>query len=423
MKILFVTKAPVNKSISSGNTFLNVFEGISDVECASVFMSNGLPDTCIKKAFRITEKMILKRLLLRSKTVGDEELKRYSGENVMDNHAVRFAKKNRWTIFFWLQNLIWSFPVWKSGKLKTFLDEYQPDVIVSLLNDSQPMNRLVRYIVQYTKKPLMLYAWDDNYTVKSVGKSILKRLWRLRCRVSMRKTIKISSKLYVISKIQKQDFELWFGKDCKILTKSADFSRSPLLKQEYGKPLQLIYTGNIGLNRWKSLHLIVQALRRLNEEGTKAVLRIYTGNYCDETVKAALNVENCSRLMGSVSAEEVKTLQEEADILVHVESLDKADCAKIRQSFSTKLVDYFKATRPILAVGPDGIASMEHLKENDCAMTAKDVDTIYRHLVAVTENPRLLNTFALKAYECGKSCHDKQAMSALLAEGLHSITQ
>lgn len=421
MKVLFVSQSPINASISVGNTFLNVFEGFENVEFGSLYSKNGLPDVRVKDAFRINEKMILKSFL--GKTVGETVNGRYNGEKVVDNKATGFAKRKRWTIFFWLQNLIWRWPSWKSKKLKAFLTEYNPDVIFTLLSDSFPLNRMIRFTQKYTKKPLFLYAWDDNYSMKTSGKSPFKKINRLISRKNMRKTVKKVSQFYVISQIQKIEYEAWFQRECKILTKSEDFSLEPCFKERFESPLRFVFTGNLGMNRWKSLAMIARVLQRINNDDVKAQLYIYSGNELTDEMRKALNVEGSSFFMGSVPADQVIGLQADADVLVHVEGLDKKSRNEVHQSFSTKLVDYFKAARPILAVGPRGVASIEHLRENNCAILAETEEELFDGLSSIVNAPEKLQILANNAYNCGKKHHDKSLMKEMLKTDIYQACE
>ena len=421
MKILFISQSPINASVSVGNTFLNIFEGIENVEFGSIYSKSGLPDARIKDAFRVDEKMLVKALF--GKKVGETVIARYDGEMVLDGKVASFAKRKRWTIFFWGQNLIWRLPFWKSQRLKSFLDDYNPDIIFTVLSDSIPLNRIIRFVQNYTHKPLALYAWDDNYSMQTSGASPLKKLNRLICRASMRKTVKKASQFYVISQIQKTEYEAWFQHDCKILTKSEDFSSVPCFKTNFGKPLRFVFTGNIGMNRWKSLGMIARVLKRINSEGIKAQLYIYSGNMLTTEMQTMLQVENTSFFMGRVPANEIACLQEEADVLVHVEGLDKKSQREVHQSFSTKLVDYFKAARPILAVGPQNVASIEHLRENNCAFLAETEEELFEGLLTFLDDYEKLHILARNAYECGKKNHDKTFMKQMLERDMLQLCE
>lgn len=423
MNILFISMSPIHKGMNIGNTFLNILEGVPDVTFSSVYTKGGAPDKSIKNAFQINEKMILKKFLHQTESAGKVIEARNDKENADNSRFVTFAKKKRFTVFFWAQALVWKLPFWKSTALKRFLDETKPDILFTLLSDSPVLNQLIQYIQEYTEKPLVVYAWDNNYTLKMGAVSPLRRLNRVINRVYMRKTVQKAKQLYVISEIQKQDYEKAFGVPCKILTKSADFSGDPPVKPQYNSPLQLVFTGNIGTNRWKSLALIAEALEQINQNGVRAQLRIYTATPRTAKMEKALQKGKSSFIMGSIPASEVQKTQADADVLVHVEALDLKNKLAVRQSFSTKLVDYFKAARPILAVGPHDVASIDHLIRNDCALTAETVGEVRQAIESVLDNPDKLRDLSKKAYACGKKNHETTVMHQMLQTDLEKIVK
>lgn len=423
MKILFISMSPIHKGVSIGNTFLNVLEGMPDVTYFSVYTKGGAPDKSIQRAFQINEQMILKKLLRQTGSVGRVVDERYEKNESETSHLVTLVKKKRFTVFFWAQALVWQLPFWKSKALNQFLEEAKPDVLFTILSDSPVLNRLIQYIQAFTKKPLMVYAWDNNYTLKMGAVSPLRRLNRHINRIYMRKTVRHAAQMYVISDVQKRDYEKAFGRPCKVLTKSDDFSGEPPIKTQYNSPLQLVYTGNIGTNRWKSLAMIVAALRKLNQNHVRAQLRIYTATPLTKKMRVALDVPGTSFLMGSVSASEIPAIQSDADMLVHVEALDRKNRLAVRQSFSTKLVDYFKAARLIFAVGPRDVASIQHLIDNDAAVVASNQSEIYIKLKKIIETPQIIADYGKKAYECGRKHHNKEAMQSMLKEDLVRIAR
>ena len=174
--------------------------------------------------------------------------------------------------------------------------------------------------------------------------------------------------LYAISEVQRKDYQKSFSRHWNLLTKGADFSETPDIKMQYNMPMQLIYTGNIALNRWKSLKMIADVLESINQEGVCAQLRIYTGTSVTAAMHRALNRGESSFLMGSIPSSEVPDIQKNADMLVHVEAFDLKNRLTVRQSFSTKIVDYLKSARPIIVVGPKNVASIDHLIRNGCAV-------------------------------------------------------
>ncbi len=422
MRVLFVSASPLQKELSIGNTFLNLFSDFDDVEMASICTKSGVPDEKITQCFCITEKMLIRNLLKKGHAGKILDLKRIRQENGTKFNALapentkgmRFIKTQRWSIFFWIQNLIWQVGKWKSKELKTFIEEFQPDVVFTLLSDKKFLNRLILYVFQIANAKKIVYAWDNNYSLKRLSFSPFDWISHLTNRRYMRKVVAETDVLYVISDVQKADYEKAFKKPCSVITKAADFSQDAPLKASYGDPLQLVYTGNINGNRWKTLNLIARSLKMINKTDIKAELRIYTGSFVTKKMEKALNIDRCSYIMGSVSASEVLNIQREADILVHAEALDLKNKLAVRQSFSTKLVDYMKSARPIFAVGPKDVASVKYFIDHDCAMVASSAGEVYEELLTYINDHDELSALAQKSYDCGKNnCSRDRIISGL----------
>ena len=427
MRVLFVSSSPLKKEISIGNTFINLFSGMENVELASIYTRAGAPDSEISQAFCVTEKMIINNIFKKS-SVGkrvdmtEEHGKEESALANNETKGVRFAKSKRWTVLFWMQDLVWKIGRWKkSEELNDFIKDFKPDVVFTVLSNACYLNNLILHTVKVSGAPLVLYAWDNNYSLKQFMFSPLRWIKHFIDRRSMRKVAKKADLFYVISEVQKQDYEKAFKKECRVLTKGADFDRQMPAAKEDNEILQLVFTGNIGMNRWKSLGHIANVLERINENGVKAQLRIYTGNPMTKKMEKALNKGESSFVMGSVSSSEALKIQENADFLVHVEAQDLKNKLLVRQSFSTKLVDYFSWAKPIVAYGPKGVASIEHLIRNDCAAVADNENELYEKLLNLINDKTKREELAKNAWLCGKKNHNKKDIQSELRESLEAL--
>lgn len=418
MKILIVSNTPWSKENSFGNSFSNIFEGIPDLEFANISCRTVTDlDPIVSACFEISEKSLLKHLKDKRSPSGkkiDIEALKNCKKSAEESNIKTFARKKRWQVLFWARDIIWTLGRWKSQELLDFIDDFKPDLIFQPVYYSSYLNDIACFIQEYTNVPMLGYISDDCYTLRQFSLSPLYWIDRLHKRKKVKKTIEKCKILYVISEIQKRDYEKAFGVPCKILTKSADFTEPPQLKTSYNTPLQLVFTGNIGTNRWKSLAVIAQALQELNQNGTKAELRIYTATPLTAKMQKALQIDGASYLMGTVPASAIPQIQSEADMLVHVEAMDLKNKLAVRQSFSTKLVDYFKAARPILAVGPKDVASIDHLLQNNCALVADNAADLAVMLSDCLENPKRLHTLVENAFLCGKRHHDAAQMKEML---------
>ena len=425
MKILVISNSPWDDSNSFGSTFSNFFQGVDKVNIASVYLSGGKPKTeACSRFFQISEKALARSILKRKNGAGEEVFiseEETSPSTKKGSFIINFARKKRWTLFFWMRELLWSLGKWKTKGLDEFIDSFKPDLIVLPTYSYSYINKLALYIQKKWKLPMVSYVSDDEYTLRQFSLSPLYWINRIYQRKWVKRGIENSEILYTISKIQKETYEKCFKTPCKVLTKSDDFTGEPNLKDSYGKPFRIIYTGNIGSNRYKSLSIIAKALSELNDKEPIAEMEIYTATPLTKRMQKALNVKSASKIVGKVSSKEVKKLQSEADILVHVEAMDLKNRLLVRQSFSTKLVDYFKCARPILAVGPKTVASLSHLIENDCAMVCSSIEEVKTAIKKAVEDKNYLTKLSLKAYECGAKNHNRNVMQKEFIQDLEKI--
>lgn len=426
MRILFVSSSPIRKEISIGNTFLNLFSDMENVEFASIYTRAGQPDPAVSQCFCITEKMLIKNLFGKGQSGKKMDFATCADAKqgmASDSKSVSFAKRHRWTMLFWLQDFVWRVGRWKTKALQEFIEEYQPDVVFTVLSSTAFLNRLILHVKQVAKVPLIVYAWDDNYSMKRVMFSPLRWIHHILGRRSMRRMVKHAEQLYVISGVQKEDYEKAFKRECKVLTKGADFSGEPPVQSAHNEPLQLLYTGNIGLRRWESLASIARVLEKINKEGVKAQLRIYSGNALTEKMQKALNRGESSFFMGSVPGTAVAGLQAEADILVHVEPMNIKSRLLVRQSFSTKLVDYFHQGKAIVAYGPKNVASIAHLIKHEAAVFADTEEKLEAQLTELFASPERLEEYARRAWACGKEKHRRDVIQKMLMTDLQNAVQ
>ena len=234
----------------------------------------------------------------------------------------------------------------------------------------------------------------------------------------MRKTAALASDLFVISDIQKRDYEKIFSMECKVITKGADFSKREEKPVLHNNPLKILYAGNLALGRAETISNITKALEKINRDGKKAELRIYSATPLTDEQKKTMADSSNSFFMGSVSALEVQKLQSEADILVHAESFKEEYFNLIHYSFSTKLVDCFHSAKCIFAVGPEKAASIDCLIKNDAAVVAKSNDEIYEKLNLLINDKELIDAYAEKSWQYGKKSFDIKDIQELLLESM-----
>lgn len=423
MRILAISRAPWRNDNSIGNTFTDLFQDIPNAKIYSLCMREQPPQNDVaERHFYISEKQMVRRLLGKKSLVGQEN----SPQSVDDGSEITVydtAKKYANTLLLVIREMLWSIGGWENEHICRYIDEVHPDILFFPVFGCYYPHKVLRYIHSMTDAKIVLFHADDNYSLKQYSLSPFFWLYRFGLRKWVRRSVRIANLQYCISDVQKADYERAFDCECKLLTKFADFSGEPPLKNKYGTPLQLVFTGNININRWKSLEILADVLERINDDGIKAQLRIYTATPLTKSMKTALSRKETSFLMGSVPATEIPRIQSEADILVHAEGTDMKSRLAVRQSFSTKIVDYLKAARTIIAIGPKEAASIKHLLDNNCAIVAANKQELYEKLNMLIHNEQQLHIYATRAYLCGRCFHDKNQQLTMLQEDLNRLTE
>lgn len=174
-----------------------------------------------------------------------------------------------------IQEFLWGMGGWRNNGLQQYLHTVTPDIIFMPVFPRVYPHKVLKYIKERTKAKIVLYHADDTYTLRQCSINLLFWIYRFYLRKWVRNSVEISNLNYVISDIQKQEYEKCFHKKCKLLWKGAQFKNKPTITT-IGRSLKIVYTGNIGVGRYKQLALIGRAIAKLNKEKKRAELDVYT---------------------------------------------------------------------------------------------------------------------------------------------------
>lgn len=404
------------------NTLINFFDGWDKNSIAHIYTRAKLPNTHMcDKFFRISEPKVMKSLLKRSIKTG-EEVFNSNEEAVEASQENQIYNKKHSSLMSLARELVWLLGKWKTKELDKFLDEYDADVLFFPVYANVYMNRLQNYIRKRTKKPVILYVSDDNYSYKSIAKTPLSFFTRFWLRSQEKKLFKNAEKIMVIAPKQKEEYDRLFNTNSVILTKGIDFSAIPYEEKPLNKPVKMVYTGKLIIGRWLSLAKIAEALGEINKDETKVELDIYTTDALTDEQKVKLNRNGCS-VKGALTLDEVQAVQKQADILVFVESLEKEFKYTARLSFSTKITDYLKSGKCIFAVGDKDIAPIDYFNRYDSAVTATSYDEIGEKLKELIDNENRIIEYSKKAYDCGKEHHNLELMNKTLVDTINDAAK
>lgn len=400
-KILIISRGAWSDNNAIGNTLSNLFSSAENFEFHNVYLRSELPgDNPCKSIYQINEIGLIRSLKTFSYTGGVlETVPSYSDAAKEDKIYASYQNKNLYSLWF-ARDLLWCLGGWRHN-LKQYIREITPDVIFMPVFGCVYAHRVLKVIQKECNAKVVLFHADDHYSLKQKNPSPLFWLYRLWLRSWIRRSVRLSSVNFCISDLQILDYNKCFGVECKLLQKFNDFSGS---RPDYNikSPVKIIFTGSMECGRWKSLAKIAEAVDALNTDTSlKCTFEVYSATKLTSNQLFLFQDKKGVFLRGFVQSSYIKEIQLNADILVHVESFDVNDKLRVRQSFSTKIVDYLGRGRCILAVGPSDVASIQYFEKYDSAYVINNPSTVSEKLSILINDLSLMQEYADKAWQCG----------------------
>lgn len=410
IKVLIITYLPWRDDNSIGNSYSNIFKDTDKekYEFAHIYIRDGMPQNKLcHEYYHISEKALMRRIMGKKVPVGRYFHVDKCEDQPKDQFSNLYNKARilRWQIFFFFRDMLGYSKAWKTKEFDNFLDEFNPDLVFGTLPTAPLIYRLMTYVKHKKNIPLITYPWDDYYSLRHFNFSPVFWIRRGMIRGYLRKTAAESEYMYVITNLMQDEYREIFKKDCRLLFKGHEFDESRVVNTTIHAPINIVYMGNIGGGRWKTLAVLAKAVKVVNEKfgTTQMTLNVYTLSPKDNEIIRALNIPGCSRLNDSVPNDKVNETMDDADILVHAEPYARKDYQFYRASFSTKLVDYFSRAKAILSIG-GMTASTDYLIRNDATIYVQK-ENIVAKLQEIAENPGILQEYAQKSWNCGVRNH------------------
>ena len=411
MKVLIISAEVWQDGTNGGNVLSNLF-GETEFELAQIYCNPGEPrNELCRKYYQMTDSMVI-RNFFRHKPIGkafeleENGQKEETKPEKPNKKFYSFFRNHRLRIFQTAQMLLWNLSNWKNKGLDDFIKDFSPDIIFAPCYGNTFMLRLTRYVAKRTGKNVISYISDDSYTLKQFNLSLFYWINRFAVRRQLRKTFPCYSLVYTMTENQKRQCEKDFGANMKILQKSIAFGEIPE-KVSVGAPIRLVYAGGIYLNRWKTLAVVADAVKKLNADGIKFRLDIYTANELTKRMASRLNDGVHSFVHAAVSQEELKRIYHNSDIALHTESFDLKNRLAVRMSFSTKIVDCLSSGCAVMAICDEKQGGFIYLKENNAALCVKSKSEIYRTLESIANHQQIILEYSKNAKKCCLLHHDK----------------
>lgn len=372
MNILVFSEAAWDDKNSFGNTVSNFLCGDAwrnDHFC-NFYARKQMPDNRITASYYNLSAIDIVKGVLKAHIEGcafkteniDSEQKTWDSVHEKERKNIDKLHQNKNEFIYYGHEQVWRSRLWLNRYFKNFITENAPDILFAFATSPYILWPMIQYLKKHTACKVVLLVADDVYGSYDhcafYRRGYLKR--------ELKKCILAADKLYGISDEMSELYRKRFGKPVTTLYKGCDLSAEP--KKHLNQPLRFVYAGNLLWGRDDTLAQVAEALEKINQDGQKAVLEIYTGTTITEQLRQKLEKGSSSRIMGSRPYEEIKRIMHDADVVLHVESFEEKQKDTVRYSFSTKIIDCLQSGSQVLGIGPAGIASIEYLKKVDGAV-------------------------------------------------------
>lgn len=366
-RVLVISHNAFSTTNNMGKTLKALFNTFDKSKLAQLYFHSADSDIDMcTTSFRITDKDVVKSIFTRRKcgTCIDND-NTIEGNNKKSNITHKIGQKRNATKHL-IRDFVWKVGNWKTTELMQWVEEFQPEAIFYASGYAMFSFDIAIYLSKKFNIPLITYFCDDYYDVDyRTGSNKLIAAARLNLfRKKVSEIVKQSSELIFISTTMMNKYNELFNKKGKVLMTPYSFSINEPKKSD--DVITLSYLGSVQSNRWMVLRKIGEALEKINKDGIKIKLDIYS-MLDDEEVKSKLSIKNAMNFKGSINSEQVKEVYKKSDVLLHVESFLEDDVERVKHSVSTKVADCLASNRAFFVVASNEIASVKYLKENNAA--------------------------------------------------------
>lgn len=425
MKLLILSHNPITTYDAMGKTMASLFDKFKKDELCQFYIYPTIPDIDFCDSYyRITDKDVLNSYLtfsVKGRKIHKAEIDTASHslfENPEDETIYR-NRKNKTALRMILRDLMWAFSSWYSKDLKSWLKTQKPTCIFVAPGTAKFLYNIALKISKDFNLPIITYICDEYYFVKK-PKGVLKNIQVFSLRKKIKKLMCKTSHIITICDSLKELYAKEFNVHTTVVMTGTNYSiaEKPV---ETENPQSLTYMGNIRCNRFNSLAEIGRELKKINdEEETNFSLNIYTAEK-DKTILSMFDGIDTIKLCGYVSGEEFDMVFHNADILLHTEAFDEKSIDLVKNSVSTKIADSLASGIPLFAYGPPEVASMKHLIDNNCAITATSEEELYDSLKSAFFDCELREKVVTNALKTAEKYHNSNINSNRLYDTFNHI--
>ncbi len=405
-RLLAISNNCFSKTNSNGRTLGNFFKSYKISNLAQFYIQNEAPDFDIcENYFRVTDKEVLLSYIKRTE-VGA----------VITNHPADFIATTNAThkrgeknpISFLIRNIIWNSNCWQGQTFKNWLEGFNPEIVLLQAGDSEFMLKLATKIATDRNIPLLIYNSEDycfkkkNFMKSNFFLDLFYPIFRYKLKRQYDKTLAVAAHSIYICDALKKLYDNEYSCPGTTIMTSTD------IKPVENKPLNQVpvvsYLGNLGVGRHEPLIEIADTLQRINSD---CKLDIY-GKIPNEDIKQKFESCNGINYKGFVNYDEVVSIMQKSDLLIHVENFSDFYREDLKYAFSTKISDSLACGTCFFVYAPLEIASIKYLIDNQAACVVTKQENLQGELERILFDKEKRNNYISKAKKVVEENNDSK---------------
>lgn len=425
MKVLILSHNPITTYHNMGKTLLTLFSEFRKEELCQLYIYPTIPDIDICNSYyRITDKNVLKYYCsfnVRGEEISKTKIKMAESnmfERTSDEKIYRNTNNKRPIVKF-ARDWLWKYSRWFNKDLKKWLLKEKPTCIFVAPGNSSFFYDIAFKCSKFLNIPIVTYICDEYYFARP-NKSSLDNLYNIFLRKKIKKLVNKSNRIITICDELNNLYKNHFNIAATTIMTGTSYEIEKKQKRVL-QPTRITYMGNIRCNRFDSLRQVGEKIDYFNKlYKTNYKLEIYSGEKDSNILKSFENIKSIE-FKGFVSGKEYENIFKKSEILMHTEAFDNYNKEIVKYSISTKIADCLGSGICLFAYGPKGIASVDYLISNDCAVSVTSENDLIEGLEKLFNDEKYRNSKVENALKLAGSNHNKKNISKRLYSNLKGL--
>jgi glycosyltransferase involved in cell wall biosynthesis len=309
-----------------------------------------------------------------------------------------------------IESGVWElmFPPMLSTGLRSLIETFRPSILFAQGFDISFM-RLPLMLHKVYGIPICLNIVDD-WVEHLYENSLFAPRMQIIVRRTFRRLAAASSLRYTIGDLMAEEYQKRYGLSFIPLMQCDNTARFTPVSDEGSRDYrnaEVIYSGSLSLDRWRSFIHLAEAARILKSEGINIRIRVYAPFVPPE---GASHIEKYPEitLHDALPDHKVRHVLSTADVLFLPESFDSEIRSYIKLSVSTKCHLYMMTGRPVLVYGPPEIGTVDYAKRETWGFVVEKegVEYLVDALRKLLTSKELRNFLAMNGTSVAARNHD-----------------